>query len=112
VVTAVGGAVDASDVTATDVDTGDKLVLANQRPIAVGAPPPAEKAEASALKPVEATTAAASPTAPVGNVSCTTALLDPGEMATVTADAPGNCLRIVDRMMATSAVVSALANVI
>jgi hypothetical protein len=121
--TAVGvAAADASEAAATDVDEGDRLVPANQLPVPDDALPAVDEAvfaalvaadaPFAALMVVEAAAAAASPTKPVGNVSRTTALVDPGIVPTVTAVAPGNCARSADRIVTTFAVVRPLAKVI
>ena len=104
---------DASDVTAAAVVVGERLVPANDPPIAADAPSAAPvEAVATELMEAEAAAAAASPTEPGANVNWTVALVDPGVMPTVTSVALGYCASIADRIVATSAVVSALVNVI
>jgi hypothetical protein len=104
---------DASDVTAAAVVVGERLVPANDPPIAADAPSAAPvEAVATELMEAEAAAAAASPTEPGANVNWTVALVDPGVMPTVTSVALGYCASIADRTVATSTVVSAFVNVI
>ena len=105
-------AADASDAAAAESDAGDRLgVPENQLPIPV-AVPVAEEGAAATFMAVEAALADASPAAPGGKVSRTPAVDEPGVTTTATSVAFGYCASIADCTMATSAVVSALANVI
>ena len=101
---------DEPDATAADTEAGERLVPTNQLPKIVEEPPAAVDTEV--LIAAAATVAAASPAVPGGNVSRTLAVDDPGITATATSLALGNCAIIAACTVATSAVVSALANVI
>ena len=106
-------AADASDAAAAETDAGDRLgVPANQLPIPVDAPPAADEAVAAAVMAVEAALADASPAAPGGKIRRTPAVDEPGVTTTATSVAFGYWASIADCTVTTSAVVSALANVI
>jgi hypothetical protein len=71
-----------------------------------------EGVAAAALKEADAVAAAASPSSPGGNVRRTLAVDEPGVTSTTTLVALGFCTSIAACTVATSAVVSGLANVI
>ena len=113
-VTAVGiAAAVESDATAADVDANVRLgVLPNQPPIDCHAGSEGDEALFAALMAVAAADAAASPTAPGENVTRILAVNDPGVTSTTAPVAPGYCASTADCIVATSAVVNALVNVI
>ena len=105
--------VDASDATATDADTGDRLgALAKLLPKACHAGSDTDEAPLAELMTDEAASAATAPCAPAGNASLTAAEVDPGAMSTVTAVAPGNCAVIAACTAGVSVAMSGLVNVI
>jgi hypothetical protein len=116
VVKAVGVVVvDASDETAGEADTGDRLgVLANQPPIVDDAPVAVEAVAlmAAASTAAEAVAAAMAPCGPAGKVRLTAAEVDPGAISTVAAVAPGNCASIAACTAAESVTLRGFANVI